>query len=69
MRNGNKLKLILSKYDLTITLPEEELFRIIMIDKMTNEQFIVEGDGYTRALDRAYYRMMGKIRAEEGKGK
>jgi len=65
MRNGNKLKLILSKYDLTITLPEEELFRIIMTDKITNEQFIAEGDSYTRALDKAYYVMVGKIRKSE----
>jgi hypothetical protein len=62
MRNTTKLKHLLSKYDIMITMPEEDFFRIAIIDKQTHVEQIIEGKNYSEVLRKAYSAMLKEIK-------
>lgn len=65
MRNTTKLKLILSKYSVSLDLEDDGLFKLTMIDKMAyNNLYTIEAKNYTQAISKAYSYMLKQTSPE-----
>ncbi len=61
MRNTTKLKHILLKYDILLTMPDDSFFRMALIDKSTNEEKYLEGKNYSEVISKAYSTLLRSL--------
>jgi hypothetical protein len=54
MRNTTKLKQVLSRYDLTISMDTGFYFQVIAIDKSNKESGVFEGKSYSDVLNKVH---------------
>ena len=64
MRNTTKLKQILLKYDLAISMEEENLMKITLVDKMNGSFTIFEHSSYSQLLSRSYAHFLKELKQE-----
>ena len=62
MRNSTKLKTLLMKYSITLDLSSDEMFRLILTDKQSNEAQMFEGKSYGYVLSKAYSFLLKKLK-------
>ena len=55
------LKQLLIKYDILFTMNEEDYFRLVLTDKATHENEIIEGKNYSEVLRKCYSYMLKQI--------
>jgi hypothetical protein len=63
MRNSTKLKTLLLKYTVSLDL-EDDVFRLMLTDKVTAEGHLVEGPSYSHVLSKAYSFLLKKMKSE-----
>lgn len=54
MRNTTKLKQILLKYDIDLSMDDDELMRMTLVDKMSGELKTFENSSYSFLINKAY---------------
>jgi hypothetical protein len=54
MRNTTKLKQILLKYDLALSMEEEGLLKLTLVDKNSGNFSIFEHPSYSQLISKAY---------------
>ncbi len=54
MRNTTKLKQILLKYDVALSLEDEVLLKIALVDKITGKVFDFEHRSYSQLIGKCY---------------
>jgi hypothetical protein len=65
MRNTTKLKQILLKYAITLTMDDDGLFTLALDDKHQHEENVFfEGKSYAIVVDKAHRYMNKKIKSE-----
>lgn len=62
MRNATKLKTLLIKYTVSLDLDDDELFKLILTDKQTNNAHLFEGKSYSVVLGKAYSHLLKEIK-------
>jgi len=67
MRNTTKLKQILLKYNLDLTMEEEELMKLTLIDKLSGQMHSFENSSYSQLISKAYGHMLKELRKELSK--
>jgi hypothetical protein len=55
------LKQLLIKYDILFTMNEEDYFKLVLTDKATHEQEIIEGKNYSEVVRKCYRNMLKQI--------
>jgi hypothetical protein len=65
MRNTTKLKQVLLKYDLAISMEEESLLRITLVDKITGSLIHFEHSSYSNLLSKCYSYFLKELKNEE----
>jgi hypothetical protein len=68
MRNTTKLKQILLKYDLDLSMDEDELLNLTLVDKMKGTLTHFEHRSYSSLLAKAYSYFIKTLK-EDGKPK
>lgn len=63
MRNSTKLKTLLMKYTVSLDMGDDEIFRLILTDKQTNEGQIFEGKSYSYVLGKAYSYLLKQLKS------
>ena len=66
MRNTTKLKTLLMKYTVSFDMGDDEIFKLILLDKQTNESHLLEGESYSIVLGKAYSYMLKKLKKIPG---
>jgi hypothetical protein len=69
MRNTTKLKQVLLKYDLAISMEEESLLKITLVDKITGSLIHFEHSSYSNLLSKCYSYFLKQLKNEEIPGK
>ena len=64
MRNTTKLKQILLKYNLDLTLEEEDLMKMTLVDKTSGRMQSFEHASYSKLISKAYSFMLKELRKE-----
>jgi hypothetical protein len=64
MRNTTKLKQILLKYDLALTLAEESLLKITLFDKLTGNPVSFEHSSYSHLISQCYSHFLKELKKE-----
>ena len=54
MRNTTKLKQILLKYDIDLSMDDDELMRMTLVDKTSGELKTFENSSYSFLINKAY---------------
>jgi len=62
MRNTTKLKQILLKYDLALSMEEENLLKLTLVDKNTGSFTSFEHSSYSQLLSRCYSHFLKEIK-------
>jgi hypothetical protein len=62
MRNTTKLKQILLKYDLALSLEEESLLRLTLVDKTTGSLQSFEHSSYSQLIAKAYSYLLRSLK-------
>jgi len=62
MRNTTKLKQILLKYDLALSMEEENLLKLTLVDKTTGSFTSFEHSSYSQLLSRCYSHFLREIK-------
>ncbi len=65
MRNTTKLKQVLLKYDLAISMEEENLLRITLVDKITGSLIHFEHSSYSNLLSKCYSHFLKQLKNVE----
>jgi len=60
MRNATKLKSILRKSDIDISLSNDNIFTLVTIDKKTMKDETFTGKSFSEILTKAYSKICGK---------
>jgi|KBSMisStaDraftv2_1062788.scaffolds.fasta_scaffold144258_2 hypothetical protein len=60
MRNATKLKSILRKSDIDISLSDDNIFTLVTIDKKTMKDETFTGKSFSEILTKAYSKICGK---------
>jgi len=60
MRNATKLKGILRKSDIDISLSDDNIFTLVTIDKKTMKDETFTGKSFSEILTKAYSKICGK---------
>ena len=60
MRNATKLKNILRKSDIDISLSDDNIFTLVTIDKKTMKDETFTGKSFSEILTKAYSKICGK---------
>jgi len=60
MRNATKLKSILRKSDIDISLNDDNIFTLVTIDKKTMKDETFTGKSFSEILTKAYSKICGK---------
>jgi hypothetical protein len=61
MRNSTKLKTLLIKYTITLDRGEDEIFKLMLTDKLSNEAHLFEGPSYASVLSKAYSHLLKEM--------
>jgi hypothetical protein len=64
MRNTTKLKQILLKYDLDLSMDDDSLIRITLVDKSSGILTSFENNSYSTLISKAYSYFLKAIREE-----
>jgi hypothetical protein len=64
MRNTTKLKQILLKYDLALSLAEENLLRLTLIDKLTGKIQDFDHSSYSHLISKGYGYLLKSLKAD-----
>jgi hypothetical protein len=64
MRNTTKLKQILLKYDLDLSMEEENLFKLTLVDKITGTHASFEHPSYSQLLSKSYSHFLKELKTE-----
>jgi len=64
MRNTTKLKQILLKYDLDLSMDEENLFKLTLVDKNTGSVTSFEHSSYSHLLSKCYSHFLKELKME-----
>jgi hypothetical protein len=64
MRNTTKLKQILLKYDLALSLAEENFLRITLFDRLTGDPVSFEHSSYSHLISRCYSHFLKELKKE-----
>jgi hypothetical protein len=64
MRNTTKLKQILLKYDLTLSMEEENLLKLTLVDKDTGSFMSFDHSSYSHLISKSYSFFLKKIETE-----
>jgi hypothetical protein len=62
MRNSTKLKTLLMKYSITLDMGDDEIFKLMLTDKQTNEAQLFEGKSYSYVLSKAYSYLLKQLK-------
>ncbi len=68
MRNTTKLKQILLKYDVDISMDEENLIKLTLVDKNTGNLTFFEHSSYSQLLSKSYSYFIQQLKRENPKG-
>jgi hypothetical protein len=66
MRNTTKLKQILMKYDLALSMEEDNLLKLSLVDKMTGKISSFEHSSYSLLLSKSYSHFLKELKKETG---
>lgn len=69
MRNTTKLKQILLKYDMALSLEEDTLLKIALVDKVTDKVFDFEHRSYSQLISKCYTHFLKSLKIENKSGK
>jgi len=64
MRNTTKLKQILLKYDLALSLAEENLMRLTLVDKFTGKMQDFDHSSYSHLIGKGYGYLLKSLKAD-----
>jgi len=64
MRNTTKLKQILLKYDLALSMEEENLLKLILVDKITGSLASFEHSSYSQLLSKCYSHFLKELKVD-----
>jgi hypothetical protein len=64
MRNTTKLKQILLKYDLALSLEEETLLKLTLVDKITGRMESFEHPSYSQLISKGYSHLMKALKTD-----
>jgi hypothetical protein len=64
MRNTTKLKQILLKYDLALSMEEDNLLKLTLVDKITGRLSSFEHPSYSNLLSKCYSHFLKELKAE-----
>ena len=62
MRNTTKLKTLLIKYTVSFDIGDDEIFKLILIDKQNNHTQLFEGNSYSEVMGKAYRYLLKQIK-------
>ncbi len=65
MRNTTKLKQILLKYDVDISMDEENLMKLTLVDKITGSFAFFEHSSYSHLISKGYSHFLKEIKKAE----
>jgi hypothetical protein len=66
MRNTTKLKQILLKYDVDISMDEENLMKLTLVDKITGSHTFFEHNSYSQLINKGFSHFMKELKKAEG---
>jgi hypothetical protein len=66
MRNTTKLKQILLKYDVDISMDEENLMKLTLVDKITGTLALFEHNSYSQLINKSYSHFLQQLKKAEG---
>ena len=66
MRNTTKLKTLLMKYTVSFDMGDDENFKLMLLDKQSNQSHLVEGPSYSIVLGKAYSFMLQELKKTPG---
>jgi hypothetical protein len=66
MRNTTKLKQILLKYDLALSMEEDNLLKLSLVDKITGRISSFENSSYSLLLSKCYSHFLKELKKETG---
>jgi hypothetical protein len=64
MRNTTKLKQILLKYDLDLSMEEDGLLKLTLVDKSTGAFTLFEHSSYSNLISKSYSHFLKEIKEE-----
>ena len=64
MRNTTKLKQILMKYDLALSMEEDSLLKLSLVDKITGRVSSFEHSSYSLLLSKCYSHFLKELKKE-----
>jgi hypothetical protein len=64
MRNTTKLKQILLKYDLALSMEEENLLKLTLVDKITGRFYSFEHSSYSQLLSKSYSHFLKELKTD-----
>lgn len=64
MRNTTKLKQILLKYDLALSLEEENLLKLTLVDKSTGKIKDFEHSSYSHLIRKGYSHLLKSLKTD-----
>jgi hypothetical protein len=62
MRNATKLKTLLMKFTVSLDLGDDDLFKLMLTDKQTNNAQLFEGKSYSVVLAKAYSYLLQELK-------
>jgi hypothetical protein len=68
MRNTTKLKQILLKYDIALSIEEDNLMKLTLVDKNTGNLTSFEHTSYSHLLSKCYSHFLKEIKVESKSG-
>jgi hypothetical protein len=69
MRNTTKLKQILLKYDLDISMDEDNLLKLTLVDKSTGALASFENSSYSQLINKSYSHFLKELKTDSKKVK
>jgi hypothetical protein len=69
MRNTTKLKQILLKYDLDLSMDDDSLLKLTLVDKNTGGLTSFEHNSYSQLLSKSYSHFLKELKTETKTGK
>ena len=63
MRNTTKLKQILLKYDLALSMEEEKMFKLTLVDKITGTFACFDHSSYSQLISKCYSHFLKELKA------
>jgi hypothetical protein len=67
MRNTTKLKQILLKYDLDLSMDEDNLLKLTLVDKSTGTLASFENSSYSQLINKSYSHFLKELKTNTEK--